>query len=62
MFRQLLRVRYLCATDSPLSTELGALRRQLTFRSKHLGVKELDLLIGTWADINVPKLSTTELL
>jgi antitoxin CptB len=61
MIRQLFRTRFFCITDSPLSSELGALRRQLVFRSKHLGVRELDLLVGTWADRNVHNLSETEL-
>jgi len=62
MLRQLVRVKFFCASDSPLSTELGALRRQLIFRSNHLGIKELDLIVGTWADHNIPNLSQTQLL
>lgn len=33
----------------------------MIFRSKNLGMKELDLLVGNWAKLNVPKLNYEEL-
>eukprot|EP01083_Nonionella_stella_P090020 251482_1 len=39
----------------------GALRRRLVHRSKQRGLKELDLILGNWADQNVSKLNENEL-
>ncbi len=33
----------------PLETDVNYLRKQLLFRSYNCGVRELDLIIGTWA-------------
>lgn len=33
----------------------------MLFRSKNLGVRELDLIVGTWAQHHIPKLSSQEL-
>jgi hypothetical protein len=40
-----------------LEPEVGVLRKQLLFRSKNLGMKELDLLVGRWAALNFPRMS-----
>lgn len=45
----------------PLESDLGALRKQLIFRSKNLGVRELDLIVGTWASRTLPEYSLAEL-
>jgi succinate dehydrogenase flavin-adding protein (antitoxin of CptAB toxin-antitoxin module) len=44
---------------SPIETEVVALRNQMLFRSKNLGVRELDLIVGTWAKHNLPNYSQT---
>lgn len=38
-----------------LEQDVNALRGQMLYRSKHLGVKELDLIIGAWATHNLHK-------
>jgi succinate dehydrogenase flavin-adding protein (antitoxin of CptAB toxin-antitoxin module) len=45
------------ARPMPLETDLAALRKQLIFRSKNLGVRELDLIVGTWASRVLPSYS-----
>jgi succinate dehydrogenase flavin-adding protein (antitoxin of CptAB toxin-antitoxin module) len=42
--------------------DIQTFRKQLIFRSKNLGMKELDLLIGKWAESNVQSLKEDELL
>ncbi|MGQ0527651.1 MAG: FAD assembly factor SdhE [Alphaproteobacteria bacterium] len=37
------------------------LRKQLIFRSWHRGTREMDLLLGSFADQNIPGFSDTEL-
>ena len=32
-----------------IEQDVNALRGQMLFRSKNLGVKELDLIVGSWA-------------
>lgn len=44
-----------------LEHETEPLRKQLLFRSKNLGMKELDLLVGRWATLNFPKMNYEEL-
>jgi succinate dehydrogenase flavin-adding protein (antitoxin of CptAB toxin-antitoxin module) len=39
-----------------LDSSTNILRKQLLFRSKNLGMKELDLLVGRWATINLSNL------
>ncbi len=44
-----------------LEQDVNALRGQMLFRSKNLGVKELDLIVGSWAlnflkDLNLEQL------
>lgn len=34
-----------------LETDVNALRGQMLYRAKNLGVKELDLVVGSWAKI-----------
>lgn len=36
-------------------------RKMLVYRSKNLGMKELDLLIGTWAEVNLKTLDRDQL-
>ena len=43
-----------------LETNLEALRKQLIFRSNNMGMKELDVVVGAWADLHVPSLSHEE--
>ncbi len=45
-----------------LEHDLDALRGQLLYRSKNLGVKELDLIIGSWAIHHLKKLNQAQLL
>lgn len=49
------------ARPMPLETDLGALRKQLIFRAKNLGMRELDLIVGTWASRTLPGYSIGEL-
>jgi len=44
-----------------LEPEVEVLRKQLLFRSKNLGMKELDLLVGRWATINFPRMGHQQL-
>ncbi len=41
--------------------ELQNWRKRLMFRSWHRGTREMDLLMGTFADRNVPEFTETEL-
>lgn len=41
-------------------TCINTYKKQLIFRSRNLGMKELDLLVGTWAAKHVPDLSYSE--
>jgi antitoxin CptB len=41
--------------------ELIKLRKQLTFRSWHRGTKEMDLLMGSFADQNLSSFSLSQL-
>lgn len=43
------------------SSELDNRRKRLIFRSWHRGTREMDLIMGSFADINVPGLSVAEL-
>ncbi|CAM6005790.1 unnamed protein product [Sphagnum balticum] len=45
-----------------LENDAEALKGQLLYRSKNLGVKELDLIIGSWATHNLKTLSQDQLL
>lgn len=45
-------VKYLTLEDN-----VQALRGQMLWRAKNLGVKELDLIIGSWAQINLKNLN-----
>ncbi len=45
-----------------LEQDVNALRGQLLFRSKNLGVKELDLIVGSWAAHFMKTLSYEQLL
>ena len=50
--------------DNPISDEeleLQVRKKRLVYRSKQRGWLEVDLLLGTWANENVPSLSAEEL-
>ena len=42
-------------------SQLGARERRILYRCKQRGVLELDLLMGTWAEANISRLSSAEL-
>jgi len=47
---------------SELSSEgLDARRRRLLFRSRHRGIREMDLVLGPFADAELPRMSEAEL-
>jgi antitoxin CptB len=49
-------------TGTNLSSEgLDVRRRRLLFRSWHRGIREMDLILGRFADAQLTSLSTTEL-
>ena len=56
-----LRTRFLCtgARPMPLETEVEPLRKQLIWRARNLGVRELDLIVGSWAMRTLPKWDLT---
>jgi succinate dehydrogenase flavin-adding protein (antitoxin of CptAB toxin-antitoxin module) len=66
MNRFLLRIGYRCSQAeyrySPIETETNALRGQLLFRAKNLGMRELDLIVGSWAKLNFPQFSHQKLM
>ena len=41
--------------------ELDNRRKRLIFRSWHRGMREMDLIMGTFADVNVPAMDVAEL-
>ena len=48
-------------TEDPISGDEAALRRRLLFQSKHRGVKELDLILGRFAEAHLAGFDLTEL-
>ena len=42
-------------------TELDRLRRKLKFRASHRGIKEMDLILGHFADSKVDSMTLSEL-
>ena len=50
-------------TEAELNTPIAEplWRRRLLFRCKNRGIKELDLLIGKWAERNIDNLSVKQL-
>lgn len=63
MNRLLLRVRFgVFSTYAPLEQDISALRGQLIFRSKNLGMRELDLIVGSWALRTLPSYTYQQLL
>ena len=40
-----------------LHKELPVLRKQLIYKSKNMGMKELDIILGNWAADNLPLFS-----
>ncbi|GJQ08485.1 hypothetical protein GpartN1_g276.t1 [Galdieria partita] len=49
-----------CLSSTKLVTPLPINRRKLLYRSKQTGFLELDLILGGWAEENLPKLSEIE--
>lgn len=45
-----------------IEQDLAALRGQMTYRARNLGMKELDLIVGSWAVRYVPELDKEQLL
>jgi succinate dehydrogenase flavin-adding protein (antitoxin of CptAB toxin-antitoxin module) len=45
-----------------MEKDISALRGQLLYRAKNLGIKELDLIIGSWATKYINTLTHEELL
>lgn len=45
-----------------IEQDLAALRGQMLYRAKNLGMKQLDLIVGSWATHNVNKLNKEQLL
>ena len=50
-----------CLQPPPLETNVASLRKQLLYRSKMMGMRELDLLIGAWAEHNIQNLTEPQL-
>jgi antitoxin CptB len=51
-----------CVTGSGISSEgLDARRRRLLFRAWHRGIREMDFVLGRFADANIKLLRDTEL-
>lgn len=44
-----------------LETDVSALRGQLLYRSKNMGLKEIDLIVGSWAQNHIHSLNLEEL-
>ena len=44
-----------------LETDIVLLRKQLNYRSNNLGMKELDLLVGRWAELHLPDMTQEQL-
>lgn len=49
-------------TDAPSTLPSDTRRKQLLYRSKQRGWLELDLIMGTWAERNLDRLSEDELM
>ena len=43
-------------------TEIGGYKRQIIYRSVHIGTKELEIVLGDWLSINIDKLSYADLI
>lgn len=48
-------------TEEETLEEIGKKRKRLIYRSWHRGTREMDLLMGSFADHNVPDFSPAEL-
>ncbi|KRX03356.1 Flavinator of succinate dehydrogenase [Pseudocohnilembus persalinus] len=44
-----------------MEQDIDALRRQIYFRANNMGMKELDLIVGTWIKKNVNNMNMEEL-
>jgi len=49
------------SVDNEDESAADALRRRLLFQSRHRGVKELDLILGPFAERHLPAFGATEL-
>ena len=45
-----------------MEPNIVALQKQIRFRANNLGMKQLDILVGRWANINTPKMTHEELI
>lgn len=45
-----------------LEQDIQALRGQMMYRAKNLGVKELDLIVGSWAQHEMPTMGKEDLV
>ena len=45
-----------------LEQDVNALRGQMLYRAKNLGVKELDLIVGSWAQNYIKEMNEKDLL
>ena len=46
---------------SPRPKDLESFKKQTLFRWKHLGMKELEIIIGDWLDLNIEKMNYEDL-
>jgi antitoxin CptB len=46
---------------SNATTNLDVDRRRLLWRAKHRGIKEMDLIVGGYAEANLPTMNATDL-
>ncbi len=62
MNRLLRRACFWLTDNKYLETDVNALRKQLLFRANNLGVRELDLIVGSWAGHALPNYNQPQLL
>jgi len=44
-----------------IEKDLSSLRGQMLYRARNLGMKELDLIVGSWANQNIHTLNNEQL-
>ena len=49
---------YIC---SPRPPTVDGFKKQVMFRCKHLGIKELEIIIGDWLELNIDKMEFDDL-
>ena len=42
-------------------TDINGYKRQIIYRSVHIGTKELEIVLGDWLSLNIDKLSYADL-